>query len=107
MPRLSVYASLVALIVALPSMGVLAQDSTNNPKNEAGVSGSKVANPQRPGGNSNPALSTQTLPKEANGSVPPDKNPNVKGATGHTLVPGNKSTLSDDRPPTVHTKTGP
>ena len=107
MPRLPVSFTLLALIGTLPSTGALAQVSTNNINNEAGVSGSQMANPQRPSGNSNPALTTQTLPKEANGSVPPDKNPNVKGATGHTVVPGAKSTLSSDKPSTVAKRSGP
>jgi hypothetical protein len=107
MPRLSVSLSLLALMAAVPSAGAWAQNGTNNPNNAAGVTGSQVANPQRPAGTSNPALTTQTLPKQANGSVPRDKNPNQSGATGHTVVPGNNSTLSGDHTATVGTKTGP
>lgn len=107
MPRLSASLTLLALMATLPSIAALAQNSTNNPNNAAGVTGSQVATPQRPGGASNPALTTQTLPNQANGSVPRDKNPNQGGATGHTVVPGNKSTLSSDRTSTVGTKTGP
>lgn len=97
----------VASISMLPMAGALAQNSTNNPGNEAGTTGSQVATPQRPSGGSNPALTTQTLPKPAEASVPPDKNPNVGGATGHTVVPGNKSALSANKKKTTHTKTGP
>ena len=66
---------LTASILFVPVAGALAQDSTNNPNHEAGVEGSKVANPQRPSGTANPALTTQTLPKAAEASVPTDKNP--------------------------------
>ena len=99
--------SLLAVIATLPCPAALAQVSTNNINNEAGVSGSQLANPQRPAGNSNPALTTQTLPKEANGSVPPDKNPNTKGATGHTIVSGSNSNLSGDKQKTIHQRSGP
>ena len=107
MPHQSFSLTLIALMAITPGLGALAQVSTNNINNEAGTSGSQMANPQRPAGNANPALRTQTLPEEANGSVPPDKNPNVTGATGHTIVPGNKSTLSGNKQKTIHTRSGP
>ena len=49
----------------MPVAGALAQNNINNPGNAAGTTGSQVANPQRPGGASNPALTTGTLPKAA------------------------------------------
>jgi hypothetical protein len=97
----------LALLAAIGVDLAQAQSSTNNPNHMGGAaSGSQIANPQRPASGSNPALATQTLPKEASGSVPPDKNPNVPGATGHTVVPGNNSTLSSDKPETIGEKTG-
>lgn len=90
----------------VPIADASAQDSTNNPNHAAGVEGSQVATPDRPTGRPNPALTTQTLPKAAEASVPPDKNPNVGGATGHTIVPGTNSTLAEDKERTTHQKTG-
>ena len=95
-----------AAISVTPVAGALAQNSTNNPDNMAGATGSQVANPERPTTAHNPALTTGTLPKSANASVPPDKNPNVAGATGHTIVPGTASTVSGDKKKTIGAKTG-
>ena len=106
MTRLSSSILIVALISVAPVAGALAQNSTNNPDNMAGATGSQVANPQRPTTAHNPALTTGTLPKEAGASVPPDKNPNVAGATGHTVVPGTSSTVSGDKKKTIGSKTG-
>ena len=93
-------------IIILPVSRGLAQNSTNNPDNMAGTSGSQVANPQRPSGASNPALTTGTLPRQADSTVPSDKNPNVGGATGHTIVPGSNSSISGDKKQTIGKKTG-
>lgn len=97
---------LAAAIVILPVSRALAQNSTNNPDHMGGANGSQIANPQRPSGASNPTLTTGTLPKSANSTVPHDKNPNVGGATGHTVVPGSNSSVSGDKKATVGAKTG-
>lgn len=97
-----------ASIIVVPVAGALAQNANpSNPDNAAGATGSQVANPKYPPGTeSNPALSPGTLPKGATG-VPPDKNPNVSGATGHTIVPGTHSSVTKARKATVKKKTGP
>ncbi len=105
MTRISSAILLVLSTVMVPVAGALAQETTNNPDNMAGVTGSQVATPQRPSGNSNPALTTGTLPKAAEAGVPADKNPNVGGATGHTIVPGTTSTIAGDRKETTREKT--
>lgn len=97
---------LAAAIVILPVSRGLAQNSTNNPDNMAGTTGSQIANPQRPTEASNPALTTGTLPRSADATVPPDKNPNVGGATGNTIVPGNNSSISGDKKQIIGKKTG-
>ena len=97
---------LAGAVVVLPVSWGWAQNSTNNPDNMGGTSGSQVANPQRPSGASNPALTTGTLPRSADSTVPPDKNPNVGGATGHTVVPGSNSSVSGDKKQTTGQKTG-
>jgi hypothetical protein len=105
--RIPVPLSLVAgAFVLLPLSLGLAQNSTNNPDNMGGTSGSQVANPQRPSGASNPALTTGTLPRSADSTIPSDKNPNVGGATGHTVVPGSNASISGDKKQTVGKKTG-
>lgn len=95
---------LAATVFALPAAGALAQ--TNNPGESGGTRGSMIA-PQTypPGTASNPALSTGKLPAGAAG-VPAAHNPNVAGATGHTIVPGNNSSVAADRRGTVEQKTG-
>lgn len=97
MTRVASAILLATTVSVIPLVGVLAQNNINNPDNMAGTTGSQVAIPQRPGGASNPALTTGTLPKAKEATVPPDKNPNKSGATGHTVVPGNKSSISADR----------
>lgn len=98
---------LVAAMFVVPTAGALAQNNTNNPGNIAGATGSQIDTPHYPPGTgSDPALTTGTLPKGATG-VPADKNPNVSGATGHTIVPGTHSTVAGDRKETIMKKTGP
>ena len=92
---------LTAGVVIFSLSSVMAQERTNNPDHEAGTEGSQMADPQRPAGASNPALEHGTLPRSADATVPPDKNPNVGGATGHTVVPGNNSSISSDKKATI------
>ena len=94
-------ALLIATISLMPAAAVLAQ--TNNP-GKSGGSGS-VANQTYETGTPNPALETGRLPKGAT-SVPADENPTVRGATGDTIVKGDRSTITGDRRATVQQKTG-
>ena len=48
MPRQSFSLTLIAVMAIIPSLGALAQVSTNNINNEAGTSGSQWAKPQGP-----------------------------------------------------------
>ena len=91
---------LVAALAIGPAAYLHAQ-TTNNPNNAAGSG--NVATPRA--GDTNPALTTGTMPRDTVG-VPNDKNPNVGGATGQTVVPGSKSTINSDREGSTQQKTG-
>ena len=95
---------LAASLFVVSATGALAQN--NNPGNTGGASGSRIATPDYPpAAGSNPALSPGRLPKGSTG-VPAAENPNVPGATGQTIVPGNRSTIGADRRGTTQEKTG-
>jgi hypothetical protein len=83
----------------------IAAAQTNNRDNSAGTPRSRVAMPTYPSGQSNPALSPGRLPQGETG-VQAEKSPNVPGATGTTVVPGNRSTIGTDRRATNQQKTG-
>ncbi len=83
----------------------LAVAQTNNPGNSGGTPGSKVAVPTYPKGYSDPAQSPGRLPRGTSG-VQAGQNPNVPGATGSAVVPGDQSTISADRRATTEQKTG-
>ena len=96
---------LIAAMSLLPAASALAQN--NNPGNSGGVTGSAIATPSyssQPDA-SDPALTTGVMPKGAT-KVPADENPTVRGATGDTVVRGDRSTISGDRRATVEQKTG-
>jgi hypothetical protein len=68
--------ALVASLIALPLVGAVAQQN-------------------------NKASNSTT-----NGTSSAAQNPNVPGATGRTIVPGDRSTIASDKPATVENKTG-
>jgi hypothetical protein len=67
---------LVASLIALPVVGAVAQQN----------------NQQADSASNRPSSAAQ--------------NPNTPGATGRTIVPGDRSTIAADRPATAETKTG-
>ncbi len=90
------------MVIAIPVGNVFAQNT--NPGNSAGSG--QVATPTYEtgsGSTSNPALTTGAPPKT---NVPADANPTVRGATGDTIVKGDRSTISGDRRATTQQKTG-
>jgi hypothetical protein len=101
-----IIAAAILLTVSLPIAGALAQNSTNNVNHAAGAEGSKVATPDRPTAGPNPALTTGTISKQDEPKVPVDKNPNAGGATGHTVVQGNPSTVAGQKERETFEKTG-
>jgi hypothetical protein len=95
---------LAAVALAFSVAGASAQN--NNPGNSAGSNGSLVATPTYPAGEApDPALSPGRLPKTVT-NVPADENPNVPGATGETIVHGDRSTIGGDRRATIEQKSG-
>jgi hypothetical protein len=99
-----------AALFAAPAAGAWAQNF--NPGNSGGGH-SPIAVPNYvgdpsaniPDENSNPALTTGSrLSVTAN--TPRYENPTVPGATGSTIVVGNRSTISGDRRGTTELKTG-
>ena len=99
------YRSLPTAALGLALATSLAAAQSNNPGNSGGASGSRIVTPTNPSDQSNPALSSGTLPKGKTG-VQAAKNPNVPGATGSTVVPGNRSTIGTDQRATNQQKTG-
>ena len=102
MNAISRSALLVAIMSVVPVAATLAQN--NNPGDNGGTQGSKIARPSYPAGGANPALMDRNSTMGRN--VPAAANPTVPGATGHTVVPGNKSTIASDRAGTTEKKTG-
>jgi hypothetical protein len=94
--------AMLATIVATPFVSVSAQNT--NPGNSAG-SGQVATPTYETGGPANPALTTGILQKGAT-NIPADENPTVRGATGDTIVKGDRSTISGDRRATTQQKTG-
>ena len=103
MNTLSRSLSVAALILSVAATGAYAQ--SNNPNDSAGSRGSLVATPDYPPGYTDPAESPGVLQEGAT-NVPATQNPNVPGATGATIVRGNRSTISSDRQGTIEQKTG-
>jgi hypothetical protein len=83
----------------------LAAAQTNNPGNAGGAPGSRIAVPTYPKGYSDPAESPGRLQPGSSG-VQADRNPNVAGATGSAVVPGDQSSIRADRRATTEQKTG-
>jgi hypothetical protein len=93
--------SLATLVLAVGATGAMAQSA-----NDAGApSRSGIAVPDYPAGYSDPALSPGRLSQGAT-NVPSDENPNVAGATGMTIVRGDRSTIGGDRRGTIEQKAG-
>jgi hypothetical protein len=94
---------LTAALFSTPTAALWAQNS--NPGNSAGVNAT-VATPTF--GNeqdSNPALTTGSR-YSVKGNIPAYENPTVAGATGSTIVRGDRSSISLDRRATIQQKTG-
>jgi hypothetical protein len=95
---------LFATLSILPSAAALAQ-YTSNPGNSGGPN-VPVATPtyglEVP---PNPALTTGSR-YSTGPNVPAYQNPTVRGATGMSIVKGDRSTISGDRRATVEQKTG-
>ena len=96
---------LLASLSIIPTAAVFAQN--NNPGNSGGGGrGSEIANPTYPAGQApDPALTSGRSPHGA-ANVPADENPTVRGATGDTIVKGDRSTITGDRRATTQQKTG-
>jgi hypothetical protein len=100
--------SLATIILGVAATGAFAQSSSpshNNPNHSGGVTGSWIAMPEYPAGTNDPALSPGRL-AAGTASVPSDENPNVAGATGMTIVHGDRSTIAGARQGTIEQKTG-
>jgi hypothetical protein len=98
--------ALAAVVLALAATGASAQ-TTNNPGNSGGLPGSQIAMPEYPAGFSDPALSPgRRVPAAVASTLPADENPGVAGATGMSIVPGDRSTIAGDRRATIEQKTG-
>ena len=99
------YRSLPVAVLTVILGASVAAAQNNNPGNSGVTPDSRIAEPTYPPGQSNPALSPGRLPKGAVG-VQADQNPNVPGATGNAVVPGDNSTIGGDRRGTTEQKTG-
>jgi hypothetical protein len=99
-----IYRSILTAAIALaPAGAVWAQES--NPGNSGGGH-SPVATATYPAEMaSDPALTTGSR-FSVGKNTPAYDNPTVAGATGNSIVKGNKSTISLDRRGTVQQKTG-
>jgi hypothetical protein len=101
MNMLSRSLSLATVLSTVVVTGVYAQ--SNDGSSAARVD--TIAVPEYPAGYSNPALLPGGLPPGAT-NIPVDENPNVAGATGFTIVRGDRSTISGDRAGTIEQRTG-
>lgn len=96
--------SVIAIaLLAGPTAASWAQDP--NPGNEGGGH-APIATPEYGADQAvNPALTTGSR-FSVTSSTPADENPTVAGATGDTIVRGDRSTISGDRRATIEQKTG-
>ncbi len=96
-------AFLAAALASMPLGVALAQNPGPAYAPEAGSG--KMATPNYPAGGKDvdPAL-TGVRPTPEMGRAPPSGNPNVAGATGETVIPGNNSTIRGDKGGTVEDK---
>ena len=95
--------ALAAALSLTPVVAVWAQDT--NPGNSGGGH-APIATPTYGSDQSaNPALTTGSR-FSVNESTPANENPTVPGATGRTIVKGDRSTISLDRRGTIEQKTG-
>lgn len=104
MNSLSNSIAFAALALALSATGAAAQD--NNPGDSGGIAGPKIAMPTYPPGANDPALSPGWLSPKVATSVPRDENPDVPGATGMSIVPGDRSSIASDLPATIQQRFG-
>jgi len=96
-----------AAVLAMSATVASAQSNLNTPGNSGGLPGSQIAMPNYPAGYVNPAETPgRRLPADVASTVPADENPNIPGATGMTVVPGDLSTIAGDRRATIEQKTG-
>ncbi|MEA2731382.1 MAG: hypothetical protein QOF70_5857 [Acetobacteraceae bacterium] len=96
--------SAIALAVLLaPAAATWAQDP--NPGNSGGGNAPIATPTYVPDPGLNPALTTGSR-LSVTTNTPADENPSVPGATGETIVRGDRSTISGDRRATIEQKTG-
>jgi hypothetical protein len=103
----TIYRSLfIAALAALPATATWAQTPDLNPGNSGGGHVA-IGYPQegQADPSANPALTTGSR-FNVTSSTPADENPTVPGATGRTIVRGDRSTISNDRRATIQQKTG-
>jgi hypothetical protein len=87
--------SMATLLLAVAATGASAQTSNST---------GGLATPDYPAGFNNPALSG-TLPA-GTANIPAAKNPNIAGASGLSVVRGDRSTINGDRLGTIEQKAG-
>lgn len=100
-----IFRSIVAASLSMgPTTAIWAQDS--NPGNSGGGH-AQIATPtyDTPDQATDPALTTGSR-YSVKGNIPAYENPTIPGATGNTIVKGDKSNISLDRRGTVQQKTG-
>ena len=94
---------LTSVIIMMPAAFGWAQES--NPGNSGGGH-DPIGIPTYPSDQTaNPALTTGSR-FSVTPSTPTVENPTVAGATGRTIVRGDRSTISNDRRATIQQKTG-
>ncbi|MGD0103737.1 MAG: hypothetical protein ABSC06_06835 [Rhodopila sp.] len=99
------YHSVIAIsLFVTPTAALWAQNL--NPGNSGGGN-APIATPTYVGADQNfdPALTTGSR-FSVKANTPADENPTVPGATGATIVKGDRSTISGDRRGTIEQKTG-
>jgi len=98
------FRSLIAVtLFATPTAASWAQDL--NPGNSGGGHAPIATPTYGPDQRVNPALTTGSK-FSVTADTPPMENPTVSGATGETIVKGDRSSISGDRRATIQQKTG-
>jgi hypothetical protein len=101
--KISIRSIVAVALFAAPMTSAWALDY--NPGNSGGGQ-APIATPTYPSDEAvNPALTTGSR-YSVTPNTAADENPTVAGATGDTIVPGDRSTISGDRRATTEQKTG-